>query len=88
MNLKKLFINLGYTMEDYVQLVNFYPLNIIITDFFYNRVLENYNFLLSVGYTKDEIIKMTKEYPIYSYSIEKLKQKLEEGMALDYTKKK
>lgn len=46
----------------------------------YETILEyvkkNIAFFLSLGYSKDEIIKMTKNLPsIYSYSIENMKQK-------------
>ena len=40
-----------------------------------------------MGYTKEEIIKMTKSLPsIYSYSIENMKQKIEDIISLGYTK--
>ena len=43
--------------------------------------------IMSLGYTKEEVIKMTKTLPtIYGYSIEKMKQKLEDIISLGYIK--
>ena len=46
-----------------------------------------FTFFLKNGYTKEEVIKMTKSVPsIYSYSIENMKQKIEDIMLLGYSK--
>ena len=43
--------------------------------------------MIALGYTKEEVIKMVKSLPsVYSYSIESIKQKIEDMIALGYTK--
>ena len=43
--------------------------------------------IISLGYTKEEVIKMTKILPaIYGLSIESMKQKIEDIISLGYTK--
>ena len=43
--------------------------------------------IVALGYTKEEVIKITKSFPsIYGYSIETMKQKIEGVMSLGYTK--
>ena len=42
------------------------------------KIIENYNFLISLGYSKEEVIKMTKTLPtIYGLSIENIRQKVD-----------
>ena len=43
--------------------------------------------MMSLGYTREEVLKMTKSLPsIYSLSIESIKQKIIDMMSLGYTK--
>ena len=43
--------------------------------------------IIKLGYTKEEVIKMTKSFPsLYGSSIDKLKQKIEDMIELGYTK--
>ena len=43
--------------------------------------------MITLGYTKEEVVKMTKTLPaIYGYSIENMKQKIEDMITLGYTK--
>ena len=43
--------------------------------------------IISLGYTKEEVIRMTKNFPsIYGLSIESMKQKIEDIISLGYTK--
>lgn len=88
MNLEELFIRLGYTRLDYKQIVENYSLRHFKYETFYKNIVLNYQFLLDVGYTKEEIIKITKLSPkIYSYSVDNLKQKIEDIINLGYSKK-
>ena len=87
MTLKEEFIKLGYTEEDYEIIRNNYAVNQIKDEALIKRLKDNFSFLLKMGYTKEEVIKMTKSLPsIYSYSIENMKQKIEDMITLGYTK--
>ena len=87
MTLKEEFIKLGYTEEDYEIIRNNYAVNQIKDETLIKKLKDNFAFLLKIGYTKEEVIKMTKILPsIYSYSIESIKQKIEDIIALGYTK--
>ena len=87
MTLKEEFIKLGYTEEDYEIIRNNYAINQIKDETLIKKLKDNFAFLLKMGYTKEEVIKMTKSSPqIYGYSIENMKQKIEDMIALGYTK--
>ena len=87
MTLKEEFIKLGYTEEDYEIIRNNYAVNHIKDETLIKKLKDNFAFLLKMGYTKEEVIKMTKSLPqIYSYSIENMKQKIEDMITLGYTK--
>lgn len=76
--LKKMFLELGYSEKEYVKIVNTYPIKNMKPETLIRRVKDNYDFLISLGYSKKEIIKMTKRVSaIYGYSIENIKQKIE-----------
>ena len=87
MTLKEEFIKLGYTEEDYEIIRNNYAVNQIKDETLIKKLKDNFAFLLKIGYTKEEVIKMTKSSPsIYSCSIENIKQKIEDMITLGYTK--
>ena len=85
--LKKVFIDIGYTNEDFEIITNAYPIANIKPETLTKKVKDIYNFLLSLGYSKEEVIKMTKRLPaIYGYSIESMKQKIEDIIELGYSR--
>lgn len=85
--LKKMFLELGYSEKEYVKIVNTYPIINMKPETLKKRVKENYDFLISLGYSKKEIIKMTKRVSaIYGYSIENIKQKIEDMEELGYSR--
>ena len=87
MTLKEEFIKLGYTEEDYEIIRNNYAVNQIKDETLIKKLKDNFAFLLKMGYTKEEVIKMTKILPsIYGYSIENMRQKIEDIISLGYTK--
>ena len=76
--LKELFLELGYSENEYVEIVNTYSIIDMKAETLVRKVKENYEFLISLGYSKEEVIKMTKSFPqIYGFSIENIKQKIE-----------
>lgn len=78
MNLKEEFIKLGYTEDDYNEIRNSYPLINIKDETISMHLKDIFTFFLECGYTKEEVIKMTKTLPqIYSLSIENMKQKID-----------
>ena len=87
MNLKEEFIKLGYTENDYNEIRNSYALMNTKDETISMHLKDIFTFFLECGYTKEEIIKMTKTLPsIYGYSIENMKQKIVDIMCLGYTK--
>ena len=87
MTLKEEFIKLGYTEEDYEIIRNNYAVNQIKDETLIKKLKDNFAFLLKMGYTKEEVIKMTKNFPsIYGYSVESLRKKIDDMIALGYTK--
>lgn len=87
MTLKEEFIKLGYTEEDYEIIRNNYSINSIKDETLIKKLKDNFNYLLKMGYTKEEVIKMTKSLPaIYGLLIESMKQKVDDMIDLGYTK--
>ena len=85
--LRKFFIELGYKEEEYEIIVNTYPLSNSKVETLLNKVKENYNSLIELGYSREDVIKMTKSLPaIYSLSIENIKQKIEDLKELGYSR--
>ena len=76
---------LGYEENDIKEIVNSYPLRGFYPETVLNNIKRNYDFLISIGYSQEDIIKMTKTLPsIYGYSIENMKQKIEALKELGY----
>ena len=87
MNLKEEFIKLGYTEDDYNEIRNSYALINIKDETISMHLKDIFTFFLECGYTKEEVIKITKILPaIYGLSIENMKQKIVDIMDLGYTK--
>ena len=76
--LEELFISLGYSKDDYNEIINAYALTNLKEDTLFNNVKRNFDYFIRLGYKREEVIKMTKTLPsIYSLSIENIKEKLE-----------
>ena len=85
--LKELFLELGYSENEYVEIVNTYQIITMKLETLMRKVKENYEFLISLGYSKEEVIKMTKSFPqIYDLSLENIKQKIEGIEELGYNR--
>ena len=74
--LKNLFLELGYTEEDYLKIISTYPIYILKEETLIKNVKTIFEFLSKI-YSKEEVIKMTKKLPaMYASSIENMKQKI------------
>ena len=87
MTLKEEFIELGYTEEDY-EIIRYSDAIITKKDeTLIKKLKDSFTFFLDIGYTKEEVIKMTKKFPaIYGLSIESMKQKIDDMINLGYSK--
>lgn len=87
MNLEKLFIDLGYTTEEYKKIRNNYSVVRTTDEVFYNNVIEHYKWFLDLGYTKKEIKKIIKFLPaICCLNLDNLNKKIEDLTELGYSK--
>ena len=85
--LKELFLELGYNENEYVEIVNTYSIIDMKAETLLKKIKEIYDFLISLGYSKEEVIKMTKSLPqIYGLSIENINQKIEDMEELGYSR--
>ena len=84
--LNKLLKSLGYTEYDINEIINTYPISDTRKDTLIKNVKRNYIFLVELGYSQEDVIKMTKNLPaIYCLSIENMKQKIEDLKHLGYS---
>jgi len=82
-----LLCNFGYTKEESKEILNTYPLNTCKPETLKKKIEEINMYMEKLGYSKEEVIKMTKSLPaIYSYSIDNIKQKIEDMEKLGYSK--
>ena len=85
--LEKEFLDFGYSKEEYEKLIYSYALKNYHGETLLLKFRQISQLLISFGYTKNEVIKMTVSLPaIYSYSIENIKQKLDDMEALGYAR--
>ena len=83
---KEYLLNLGYSEEDIETILNSYALKNLKEDTLLIHIKENYNLLIFLGYSHEDIVKMTKSLPaLYSYSIENIKQKIDDLISLGYS---
>ena len=69
---------LGYEEAEIEEIINDYAIVRLKPETLIKNIERNYNYLLTLGYSQEEVIKMTKSLPaIYGYSIENIKQKVE-----------
>ena len=84
--LKDEFIEFGYTEEAYETMRRDYSLQTYTDEKLSLKFKEITNLLISLGYTHEEIIKMTKKFPpIYSLTIENIEQKINYMLSLGYS---
>ena len=85
--LKEKFLEFGYTEEEYNLIRNSYSVINYTEETFMQKFIEITSYLLDLGYTKTEVLKMTKTLPsIYGYSIENMNQKINDMIDMGYTR--
>ena len=73
-----LLCNFGYTKEESKEILNTYPLNACKPETLKKKIEEINMYVEKLGYSKEEVIKMTKSLPtIYGLSIDNIKQKID-----------
>ena len=83
----KTLIELGYSKSDEEEIVNSYALNTLKDETLKENIKANYKLLIDLGYTKEEVIKITKMLPaLYSYTEENITKKIDFLISLGYSK--
>ena len=82
-----LLCNFGYTKEESKEILNTYPLNTYKPETLKKRIEEINMYMEKLGYSRAELIKVTKSLPtIYGLSIDNIRQKIEDMEKLGYSK--
>ena len=77
----------GFSDENITIILKTYPICDMSEDTLLDHCKKNNQWFLESGYTKEEIIKMTKLLPqLYGYSINNIKQKIDDFIELGYTR--
>lgn len=77
-NLKQNMLLLGYSLEEIDRIINHYALVNYKKETLLDKIQIYYDYLLGLGYNKNDIIKMTYTFPqIYGLAIENIKNKIE-----------
>ena len=75
--LVKTLSKLGYQESEISIIVNAYPFKRYKELSLTKKIVTIFQFLINKGYSKNDIIKMTTQYPtLYSYDVVKLEKKL------------
>ena len=61
----KTLIELGYSKKDAEEIIKAYPLTNLKDETLKENIKTNYKLLMNLGYTNEEVIKMTKMFPVY-----------------------
>ena len=74
-----LLCNLGYTNEESKEILSTYPLNTYKPETLKKKIEEINMYMEKLGYSRAELIKVTKSLPtIYGLSIDNIRQKIED----------
>lgn len=80
-------MNIGYKEEEINRILKQHIIKRFSSETLLMHIEELFNYFLDKGYTKDQIIKMTKRTPsLYSCSVENIENKYEDLISLGYTK--
>ncbi len=84
---KEYLISLGYSYDKAESILNSYAIKSFKEDTLLIHIKSNYNFFITLGYSHEDVIKMTKQLPtLYTLSIENIKQKIEDLISLGYSR--
>lgn len=84
---KEYLLQLGYGKEEIKTILNSYPLCNLKESTLLADVKEVYYLLISLGYSHEDVIKMTKQLPpLFGYEIENIKQKIDFLITLGHSK--
>ena len=84
---KEYLLQLGYSKEEIKTILNSYPLCNLKKDTLLLKIKEVYYLLISLGYSHEDVIKMTKVLPsLFGLSIENIKQKIDDLISLGYSR--
>jgi len=84
---KEYLLQLGYSKEEIKTILNSYSLCNLKKDTLLAKIKEVYYLLISLGYSHEDVIKMTKVLPsLFGYSIENIKQKTDALISLGYSR--
>ncbi len=77
--IKEYLVSLGYNNIDIEKILNAYSLNSLKENTLLIHIKEIYDLLISLGYSNENIIRMTNVLPaLYSLSAENIKKKIDE----------
>ena len=83
--IRKYMLEFGYNNDDIDKICDNYSLSSFRIDTLYDKIKKNSLFLLSLGYSKQDVIKMTKLLPaLFGLSVENIKQRLDDLISLGY----
>ena len=83
---KEYLISLGYNNEDIENILTCNSLKNFKEDTLLIHIKDIYNLLISLGYSREDVIKMTKTLPtLFGLSIDNIKQKIEDLISLGYS---
>lgn len=74
---KEYLLKLGYSDEEIDAILSSYPICSLKEDTLLAKIKEVYCLLISLGYSREDVIKMTKQLPsLFGFSIENIRQKI------------
>ena len=78
-----LLLDLGYQEKEIENILITYPLTNLKDETLYKNIKNNYTNLVDIGYTKEQVLKMTTLLPsIYGYNVNKINQKIDDLVSL------
>ena len=84
---KQILIDLGFEEKEAKIILNTSSSHLLKDSTLVIKIYEIYDFLINLGYTKNDIIKIAKTLSnMFCYNVENMQQKIDDMMLLGYTK--